>query len=128
MATDIERLLDTFADLRKEANVNACFGEPVTVEGRTVIPIARVGYGLGMGAGRAPTAEAEEELEMGVGGSGGAGAVMGSPLGVLEVTSQETRVEPVIDRQMVSIVSMLVGAWGVFWLARALIAIFGRRD
>jgi uncharacterized spore protein YtfJ len=128
MATDVERLLDTFGGLRKEANVNACFGEPVTVEGRTVIPIARIGYGLGMGAGRGPAAEAEEELEMGVGGSGGAGAVMGSPLGVLEVTSQGTRVEPVIDRQMVSIVSMLVGAWSVFWLARALIAIFGRRD
>lgn len=129
METDIQRLLDTFADLRKEANVNACFGEPVTVEGRTVVPVARVGYGLGMGAGQGPTAEAGGETpETEIGGGGGAGGMMSSPLGVIEVTSEGTRVKPVIDRQMVAIVAMLVGAWSAFWIARALVAIFGRRD
>lgn len=129
METDIQRLLDTFADLRKEANVNACFGEPVTMEGRTVVPIARVGYGLGMGAGQGPTAETEgETAETSMGGGGGAGGVISSPLGVIEVTSGGTRVEPVIDRQMVAIVAMLVGAWSAFWISRALVAIFGRRD
>ncbi len=129
MEADIQRLLDTFGALRKEANVNACFGEPVTIEGRTVIPIARIGYGLGLGAGQGPMAEGEEEdLDVGTGGIGGAGMVLGSPLGVVEVTSQGARVEPIIDKQMVSVVSMLVGAWSMFWLARALIVIFGRRD
>ncbi len=129
MEADIQRLLDTFADLRKEANVNACFGQPVTVEGRTVVPVARIGYGLGLGAGQGPIAEAEDEmLEAGMGGGGGAGGMISSPLGVIEVTSEGTRVEPVIDRQMVAIVAMLVGAWSAFWIARALMAILGRRD
>ena len=134
MEADIQRLLDAFEDIRTEANVNACFGEPVTVEGRTVIPVARVGYGFGMGAGQGPIAEVEAEIpemeEMGSGGAGGGGGggMTSSPLGVVEITAQGTRVEPIVDRQKVAIVSMLVGAWTVFWLSRALMAIFGQRE
>jgi len=132
MESDIQTLLDTFGDLRKEANVNACFGDPVTVEGRTVIPIAKVGYGFGMGAGQGPMAEGEEGLEgvqeASAGGSGGGGGMTSSPLGVVEVTSQGTRVEPVIDEQRIAVLGLLVAAWSVFWVARALVAIFGRRD
>jgi len=123
MDTDVQQLLDTFGNLRKEANVNACFGEPMTVEGRTVIPVARIGYGLGVGAGQAPTAEGE-----GGGSTGGGSGLISSPLGVVEVTSQGTRIEPVIDRQKIAVVTMLVGAWAVFWIARALMTIFGRED
>lgn len=132
MEADIQRLLDTFGDLRKEANVNACFAEPVTVEGRTIIPVAKIGYALGLGAGQGPRMETEEVIEEmkmpSAAGSGGGAGVISSPLGVVEVTSQGTRVEPIIDRQRVAIVSMVVGAWGLFWLARALMAIFSRRD
>jgi uncharacterized spore protein YtfJ len=134
MEADIQRLLDAFEDIRKEANVNACFGKPVSVEGRTVIPIARVGYGFGMGAGEGPTAELEAEMpekeQMGIGGvgGGGGGGMTSSPLGVVEITAQGTRVEPIIDQQKVAIASMLVGAWSVFWLSRALMAIFSRKE
>lgn len=133
MEADVQRLLDTIGDLRKEANVNACFGEPVTVEGRTIIPVARVGYGFGVGAGQGPTAEVEDEAlsdleEVRPGGSGGGGGLTSSPLGVVEVTSQGVRVEPIVDTQRVAIASALVGAWSVFWLARALMVIFGRKD
>jgi uncharacterized spore protein YtfJ len=128
MEADVQRLLDTLADLREKANVNACFGEPVTVEGRTIIPVARVGYGLGMAVGQGPTAEGEEESTEKMGGGGGGGGMAATPLGVIEVTSKGTRIEPVIDKQKVAIASMLVGAWSAFWVARALIAIFGRSD
>ncbi len=131
MEADIQRVLDALEDLREGANVNACFGEPVTVEGRTVIPVARVGYGFGVGAAHAPGREGEGEEaaseEEGAGG-GGLGAMTGCPLGVIEVTPEGIRVEPVIDRQKVAMLSMLVGAWSLFWLARALTAIFGRRE
>jgi uncharacterized spore protein YtfJ len=129
METDIERLLDTFGALREGANVNACFGEPVTIEGRTVIPVAKVGYGFGAGAGQGPMAEAEEGMEnAATGGSGGGGGMSSSPLGVVEVTARGTRVEPIMDEQRIAIVGLLVGAWGVFWFARALMAIFGGQD
>jgi hypothetical protein len=51
-----------------------------------------------------------------------------SPLGVIEVTDEGTRIEPVIDEQKVSVLGMLVGAWSVFWLAKVLVAIFGHRE
>jgi uncharacterized spore protein YtfJ len=146
MTEDIQRLLDTFADLRESANVNACFGEPVTVEGRTVIPVAKVSYGFGMGAehgappGAAPQTspqrspralpEASGEVESPETWARGphGGGMKSSPLGVIEVTREETRIEPVIDEQKVALIGMLVGAWSVFWLGRVLVAIFGRRE
>ena len=131
METDVQRVLEAFRDLRKEANVKACFGEPVTVEGRTVMPVARVGYALGLGAGKPSIPGAEKQgdaMQKADAGGGGGLGVTSSPLGVVEVTPRGTRVEPIIDRQRVAIVSMLVGAWSAFWLARALEAIFGRRE
>jgi uncharacterized spore protein YtfJ len=129
MEADVQKLLDTFASMREKANVNACFGEPVTVEGRTVIPVARISYGFGVGVGPGPTAEDEEGTveEMTTGGGGG-GGLAASPLGVIEVTSTETRIEPVIDKQKVAMVSMLVAAWSAFWVARALTVIFKRGE
>jgi uncharacterized spore protein YtfJ len=61
-----------------EATVRRVFGEPVTAHGRTVIPVARIGYGFGAGGGR--------------GGDGGGGAGLGArPAGALEITPQGTR-------------------------------------
>lgn len=131
MEASVERMLDTFGELREKANVNACFGEPVTVEERTVIPVAKVGYGFGMGAGQGPSAvvdEAMPEAEMEAGGSGGGGGMTSSPLAIVEVTAQGTRVKPIIDKDKVMVASLLVGAWAVFWLARALMTIFDRNE
>jgi uncharacterized spore protein YtfJ len=125
MEADVERLLDMLADLRRKANVNACFGEPVTLEDRTVIPVARVGYGFGVSLGSEPAGEGGEGWVEKMDG-GGVG-MTASPLAVVEVTPQGTRVEPVVDRERVAIASALVGAWSLFWVARALAAIFGRR-
>jgi uncharacterized spore protein YtfJ len=126
MEADVQKLLDTLARMRENANVNACFGEPVTVEGRTVIPVARIGYGFGLGVGQGPTTEGEEGTLAEISTGGGGGGIAASPLGVIEVTSKETRIEPVIDKQRVAIASMLVAAWSAFWVARALTVLFKR--
>jgi uncharacterized spore protein YtfJ len=126
MTDDIQRLLDTFADLRDNANVNACFGEAITVGRRTVIPVAKVSYGFGVGAEQELPSEIES-LETSAHGPYG-GGMKSSPLGVIEVTEEETRIEPVIDEQKVALLGMLVGAWSVFWLTKVLVAIFGPRE
>ncbi len=126
MTADVQTLLDTFAALQEKANVNACFGEPVTVEGRTVIPVAKVSYGFGMGAEEGPASEAQPVEAESRGPYGG--GVKSSPLAVIEVTQEGTGIEPVIDEQKVAMVALLVGAWSVFWLARVLAAILGRRE
>lgn len=127
MEAQIQQLLDTLGDLKEKANANACFGEPVTVEGRTVIPVASVGYGFGVGLGQGPgeSVGSEEPIESGGGGGGGMGT---RPLGAIEVTSKGTRVKPVVDQQKVTLASILLAGWVTFWIASTLITIFGERE
>ena len=134
MEKEIDAMLDSLADLRARANANAVFGSPVTAEGRTVIPVAKVAYGFGMGAGReimpkeAEAEEAEESQEEEDSDNGGVagGGMMARPLAVIEVTPGGSRVKPVIDEQRLALAGGLLGAWIVFWLAHALVRIFGR--
>lgn len=126
MEAEIQTLLDSLADLREKANVNACFGEPVTAEGRTVIPVAEVAYGFGMGVGHGPVAKGKETPDEAEGdsGGGGGGGVRARPLAIVEVTPESTRVKPIIDEQKLALAGALLIGWAVFWLGRALVRIF----
>ena len=139
MERDVQGLLDALADLREKADVNAIFGDPVTAEGRTVIPVAKVAYGFGMGIGgemvaeeaaaEEPADEAAAEAAEEAGGQAGAGggAVLAHPLAVIEVTSEGTLVKPVVDEQRLALAAGLLAAWAIFWLARTLVKIFGQK-
>jgi uncharacterized spore protein YtfJ len=122
METQIEKLLDTLADLRKKANVNAVFGKPVAAGGRTVIPVAEVAYAFEVGVEEEAVPDGTE------GGGGGSGGLDVRPVAVVEVTPEETWVKPVIDEQKLALAGVLLAAWAVFWVARTLVGIFGRRD
>jgi hypothetical protein len=76
----------------------------------------------------AETEEAEEspEEEGSDSGGGAGGGMMAHPLAVIEVTPGGSRVKPVIDEQKLALAGGLLGAWIVFWLAHALVKIFGR--
>ena len=129
----VTRLLDAFEAVRNGTNVKACFGEPVTVEGRTVIPVAKVAYGFGIGTGPGkggPSrgAEPDHTWDTVSAGGGGGGGTTSSPVAYIEVRDGETRVEPILDQQKLALVSMLVAAWSLFWVSRTLAAIFGSRD
>jgi len=66
MKEEIQALLDSLASLREKANVSAVFGEPVTADDRTVIPVARIAYAFGMGGGSSTAAgegAPEESIE-----------------------------------------------------------------
>lgn len=80
-ATPADRLLEHLAQLvGARADVRAVFGDPVSQEGMTVIPVARVRWGFGGGGGRAdgpPSGPAS--------GSGGGGGVAADPIGYLEI-------------------------------------------
>lgn len=108
--------------VRKTARVDAVYGEPRDIAGRTVIPVAVVGYmfGGGGGVGIEPSDDGAEE-KAGVGGGGG-GVVRVHPVGVLEVTEDETRFVPIIDWSR--ILALALTFFGLWMLARA---IFGRR-
>ena len=63
------------------------YGDPVTVGEKTVIPAASIVYGIGMGGGSGTDETGDEGGE----GFGGGGGVRATPLGVVEVTADETR-------------------------------------
>ena len=126
MEAQMEKLLEAFAELQEKANVNACFGAPVTIEDRVVIPVASVAYGFGAGMGQGK--ESEEGVEEIDSGGGGGGGVNARPLAAIDVTSEGTKVEPVIDEQKVALAGILLSGWAIFWVASALIVIFGQRE
>ncbi len=91
--------------LQVAASVQNVYGEPVNVGGRTVITIARVGYGFGAGGGEvARSEEAASER----GGSGGGAGVLARPVGALEITEAGTRFIPFIDPARLG-VALMVG-------------------
>ena len=77
---EIERMLDT----------KTVVGEPITVEGNTLIPLVNVGFGFGVGGGRG--AEPQKGSGHG-GGTGGGGGV--KPVALVVVNEDGVRVEPI---------------------------------
>jgi uncharacterized spore protein YtfJ len=79
------------------ANVKSVFGDPIQVNGKTVVPIATVAYGFGAGGGtsRGKGDESGANAE----GGGGGGGVRAFPAGALEITTDGTRFIPFHDRR-----------------------------
>jgi uncharacterized spore protein YtfJ len=88
-----------------QAGVKTVFGEPISAQGKTIIPIAKLIYGYGGGAGTGGVGNASAQGE---GGGGGAG-VRAVPVGVIEVSDQQTRFIPITNRKKLA-GATLVGA------------------
>ena len=112
--------------IRATARVELVYGEERKIGEKTIIPIAAVAYtfggGGGGGAGSGPAHNGHSEDAAGVGGGGGGGSVRVSPVGVLEVTEDGTRLVPIID--WTRIITTGLTAFGVWMIFRA---IFRRR-
>jgi len=66
-------------------------GEPMTVEGNTIIPLVNIGFGFGGGSGKG---KGPKETGEGVGGgTGGGGGV--KPVAVIVVNKEGVRIEPI---------------------------------
>ena len=78
--TEIERMLNT----------KTVVGDPITIEGNTLIPLVNVGFGFGVGAGRGT--EPSKGSGQG-GGTGGGGGV--KPVALIIINADGVRVEPI---------------------------------
>jgi uncharacterized spore protein YtfJ len=92
-------------NLAGRAQVKSVFGEPIAAGEKTIIPVARMAYGFGAGSG---SGGMETTAVRGEGGGGG-GGVRVFPLGVFEVSPQETRFVPIGDRKKL-LGTLLLGA------------------
>lgn len=124
----LEDIFKAIEDMRDKASVTAVYGEPVAVGERTIIPVADIKYGFGLGYGEGPSRSDEEEEPPPVGQGGGAGGgIAARPVAVLEVTDEGVEVKPVTDEGRIAVAGILTGAWFIFWAAKTLKAIFGKR-
>jgi uncharacterized spore protein YtfJ len=88
--------------LQAGASVRNVYGDPVELHGRTVIPVARIGYGFGAG-GRASGGKGGGSEP---GASGGGAGLSARPVGVLEIAAGRTRFIPFVDPARLGMVLM----------------------
>ncbi len=100
--------------ISSSANVKTVFGDAISAEGKTIIPVARVRYGFGGGLGTGPTRSADEQ-RIGQGGGGGGGVTV-QPVGVVEVSATGTHFVPI--RSQKRLVAVAFAGFIAGWLWR----------
>lgn len=88
---DIENLFGkAIGEIERMLNTKTVVGEPITVEGNTLIPLISVGFGFGVGAGEGT------DPKKGGGAGGGAGGGGGvKPVALVIINKEGVRVETV---------------------------------
>ncbi|HXQ29110.1 MAG TPA: spore germination protein GerW family protein [Gemmatimonadales bacterium] len=90
-----KELIESAAEhLRTSASVKTVYGDPVIVDGRTIIPVARVAYGFGGGTGTKRGSALPEGAERKANqeeGEGAGGGMSAKPVGVVEIGPEETK-------------------------------------
>ncbi len=82
----------TLGEIEKVLSTRTVVGEPITVEGATLIPLISVGFGFGAGGGEGK-GEAKQKGEGAGGGTGGGAWV--KPVAVVIVDKEGVRIEPI---------------------------------
>jgi len=90
MNVNIKETRESLAERLQTTSVRTVFGDPISIEGRTIIPVARVACGFGSGGGISGKRNGQPGGTDGE-GAGGGGGVRAVPAGVVEITAAETR-------------------------------------
>lgn len=109
--TIVTQLLDR---IKGGASVDVVYGESRQVGNKTVIPVAVAMYGFGAGAGEGKSPGLGDNGSNAAAGGGGVGGAMVrvQPVGVLEISDDQTRMIPVIDwTRVITTALTLAGAW-----------------
>jgi uncharacterized spore protein YtfJ len=105
-----KELIDSAIEhLRGSASVKTVYGDPVVVDGKTVIPVAKVAFGFGGGTGKKEPGEGKTPSE----GEGAGGGVMTKPVGVVEISGQETKFVPFGQTKKLAIVALVGSGLGL---------------
>ena len=88
---DVEKLFGAAVnEIERMLNTKTVVGEPITVEGNTLIPLVSVGFGFGVGGGEGKDTGKCAGVGGGTGGGGGV-----KPVALIVVNSEGVRVEPI---------------------------------
>ena len=89
----VENLLKaTLGEIERLLNTRTVIGDPITVDGNTIIPLVAVGFGFGVagGSGREQKAVSGEAIGTGSGGGGGV-----RPVAIIVMNKDGVRVEAI---------------------------------
>ncbi|MEJ2107165.1 MAG: spore germination protein GerW family protein [Acidiferrobacteraceae bacterium] len=88
---DIENLFGkAVGEIERMLNTKTVVGDPITVEGNTLIPLISVGFGFGAGGGEGTDPAKGAGTGGGTGGGGGV-----KPVAVVIINQDGVRVEPI---------------------------------
>jgi uncharacterized spore protein YtfJ len=90
-----------------QVSVKTIYGEPIAAHGKTIIPVGKIMYIYGASAGSGGVGDSSARGEGG-GGGGGARVV---PLGVIEISEQQTTFVPITSRKKLT--GVLLGGIGL---------------
>jgi uncharacterized spore protein YtfJ len=90
---DVEKLVKTtLGEIEKVLDSKTVVGEPIVIEGTTLIPLMSVGFGFAAGGGSGK-GETKEVTEGGASGSGGGAGVR--PIAIIIIDKDGVRIEPI---------------------------------
>lgn len=88
---DIGDIFDkAVGEIERMLNTKTVVGEPITVEGNTLIPLVNVGFGFGVGGGEGTDPQKGSGHGGGTGGGGGV-----KPVALVIINKDGVRVEPI---------------------------------
>jgi uncharacterized spore protein YtfJ len=92
--SEVEQLIKTtLGEIERILSTKTVVGEPMTIDGITIIPLVSIGFGFGGGGGSGGPKDKGEGSGAGTGGGGGV-----KPLGVIVVDDKGVRIEPIRGR------------------------------
>jgi uncharacterized spore protein YtfJ len=90
---EVQNLIKTtVGEIEKMLNARTVVGDPININGKTLIPLISVGFAFGAGSGSGKESDKPNREGFGGGGGGGAGI---KPTAVIIIDKETIRIEPI---------------------------------
>lgn len=89
-------LQSVLGSMVNQAGIKTVYSDPISVDGRTIVAVARVRCGFGGGSGKDSRGKETE-------GGGGGGGFVARPVGFVEIDDQGAKFVPIIDPQSIAV-------------------------
>jgi uncharacterized spore protein YtfJ len=91
MMTSLVETLSEVETLQNQLNANLIYGEPIKLEDKVVLPVAKIATGFGGGRIEVGNVVNPKENYSEEGSRGAGGGIIAYPVGVFEITKENTR-------------------------------------
>lgn len=99
--TPIRSIFEKFS---REKDVSLIYGEPIIMDNKRILPVAKVNYFVGGGGGGGFTDEQNASGQ----GEGAGGAFSIKPVGVYEITEESVKFKPILPiNQLLAVFSII---------------------